>query len=76
MNAYYNTAEDLGVTVAYEAQVTHVVIEGGRFTGLDVEHLGGDASAIEGRALVLASGGFQADLDWLAAPGARRRATS
>lgn len=65
VNAYYNTAEDLCVNVAYEAEVTHVTIEEGRFTGLDVMQEG-RPRRIEGRALVLASGGFQADLDWLA----------
>ncbi|SHH30220.1 FAD-dependent tricarballylate dehydrogenase TcuA [Marivita hallyeonensis] len=65
VNAYYNTAQDLGVTVAYEAEVKHVVVEEGRFQGLDVL-IGGSETRIEGRALVLASGGFQADLDWLA----------
>lgn len=65
VNAYYNTAEDLGVAVAYEAEVTHVVIEDGTFEGLDVT-IGGTPHRIEGRALVLASGGFQANLDWLA----------
>jgi tricarballylate dehydrogenase len=65
VNAYYNTCADLGVTVAYEAEVIHVVIKDGRFTGLDAT-VGGTRRRIEGRALVLASGGFQADLDWLA----------
>ncbi len=65
VNAYYNTAADLGVTVAYDAQVTHVTVEDGRFTGLDAT-IAGMPMRIEGRAAVLASGGFQADLDWLA----------
>jgi len=65
VNAYYNTSEDLGVTVAYEAEVTHIAIEDGSFTGLDVT-IGGATQRIEGRALVLASGGFQGDIDWLA----------
>ena len=65
VNAYYNTCEDLGVTTAYEANVTHIAIEDGAFTGLDAT-VGGKATRIKGRALVLASGGFQADLDWLA----------
>lgn len=65
VNAYYNTAEDLGVTVLYEAEVRHVTVEEGRFQGLDLR-VGGEDLRIEGRALVLASGGFQADLDWLA----------
>ncbi|NNU81710.1 FAD-dependent tricarballylate dehydrogenase TcuA [Halovulum dunhuangense] len=65
VNAYYNTAEDLGVTVAYEAQVKHVTINEGRFEGLDAE-IAGQPCRIEGKAVVLASGGFQADIDWLA----------
>lgn len=64
VNAYYNTAEDLGVSVAYEAEVTHVHLEGDRFTHLDVR-IGGESHRIEARAAVLASGGFQADTDWL-----------
>ncbi len=65
VNAYYNTAEDLGVTVAYEANVSHIDIEDGRFTGLDAE-IGDETHRIEGRALVIASGGFQSNIDWLA----------
>ncbi|MFD1911071.1 FAD-dependent tricarballylate dehydrogenase TcuA [Halodurantibacterium flavum] len=64
VNAYYNTAADLGVTVAYEAQVTHVHLEGDRFTHLDVT-IGGQSQRIEGKAVVLASGGFQSDIEWL-----------
>jgi tricarballylate dehydrogenase len=73
VNAYYNTAEDLGVSVAYEAQVRHVVIEDGRFEAVEAE-IAGEPVRIEGRAAVLASGGFQADIDWLASawgPAAR-----
>ncbi|ETW11535.1 tricarballylate dehydrogenase [Roseivivax marinus] len=65
VNAYYNTAADLGVRVAYEAQVRHVGIEGRRFTHVDVE-VGGEMHRVEGRAIVLAAGGFQGDIDWLA----------
>lgn len=65
VNAYYNTCADLGVEAVYEAEVTHIALKGGRFTGLDAT-INGETHRIEGRALVLASGGFQADLDWLA----------
>ncbi len=64
VNAYYNTAEDLGVTVAYNAEVTHVHLDGDRFTHLDAQ-IGGETVRIETRAAVLASGGFQADTEWL-----------
>ncbi len=65
VNAYYNTAQDLGVTVVYEAQVKHVHLDGDTFTGLDVAIAGGAAETIRARAVVLASGGFQSDLEWL-----------
>lgn len=65
VNAYYLTAQDLGVTVAYDAQVSHVGIEGGRATHV-IASIGGQIISIAGRAFVLASGGFQADIDWLA----------
>jgi tricarballylate dehydrogenase len=65
VNAYCASAEDLGVTILYDAQVRHVGIEGRRFTHVEVE-IGGVPHRIEGAAAVLASGGFQSDIDWLA----------
>ena len=65
VNAFYNTAEDLGVTTVYEAEVTQVHVDGDRFEGVTAK-VGGAEIRIEGRGLILASGGFQADLDWLA----------
>ncbi|MDG1375985.1 MAG: FAD-dependent tricarballylate dehydrogenase TcuA [Yoonia sp.] len=64
VNAYYNRAADLGVTVIYEAQVKHVDIKDGIFSGVDCE-IAGVTTRINGKSVVLASGGFQADLDWL-----------
>jgi tricarballylate dehydrogenase len=65
VNAYYNTAEDLGVMAAYDAGVTHVAITDDRFGSVDVQS-GNEQVSARGRSLVLASGGFQADIDWLA----------
>ncbi len=65
VNAYYNRAADLGVAVRYEAQVKHVDIQNGVFGGVDCE-IAGQPTRINGKVVVLASGGFQADLDWLA----------
>lgn len=65
VNAYYNTAADLGVQVVYEAQVKHVHLEGDHFTHVEVSVAGGPVQRIEGSAVVLASGGFQSDIDWL-----------
>ena len=65
VNAYYNRASDLGVTVRYAAQVKHVDIVDGVFSGVDCE-VESVPVRINGKAVVLASGGFQADLEWLA----------
>ncbi len=65
VNAYYNSAEDLGVGVAYEAEVTHVALSGDAFSHLSVRQ-GDEAAEIGAKAVVLASGGFQSDIDWLA----------
>ena len=65
VNAYYNTAEDLGITVLYDAQVSHIGIDGTCFTHVELSQ-NGEQADIRGRAVVLASGGFQSDIDWLA----------
>ncbi len=65
VNAYYNTAEDLGITVVYEAQVSHLTIDNNTFKSVDV-CIGTQSLSIHGATVVLASGGFQADVDWLA----------
>lgn len=65
VNAYYLTAQDLGVQVLYEAQVKHIGIEGRAATHVEVEAEGA-LHSIKARAVVLASGGFQSDIDWLA----------
>ncbi|MGY6646250.1 MAG: FAD-dependent tricarballylate dehydrogenase TcuA [Salinarimonas sp.] len=64
VNAYYNRCEDLGVEVFYDAEVRHVHVEGDRISHCDVT-IDGENLRLEGKAVVLASGGFQADLDWL-----------
>lgn len=66
VNAYYCAAQDLGVKVVYEAQVTHVALDDGRFSDLEVSFSNGPIKRIAGKAVVLASGGFQSDVEWLA----------
>ncbi|MEM9783534.1 MAG: FAD-dependent tricarballylate dehydrogenase TcuA [Pseudomonadota bacterium] len=84
VNAYYRTAEDLGVGIAYDAHVDHIDFDGTRVGHVDVtvgnrrtgnrgtgERGTGDPGAGEKhrltpRIVVVASGGFQADIDWLA----------
>ncbi|MBX2839168.1 MAG: FAD-dependent tricarballylate dehydrogenase TcuA [Gammaproteobacteria bacterium] len=68
VNAYYNRLEDLGVEIVYDAKVFHLDIVQDRFHGLDVEIEDNNEihqATIKGKAVILASGGFQADLDWL-----------
>lgn len=65
VNAYYNVARGLGVTIVYEAKVTHIEITDNAFEAVHVT-INGEEQTIGGRAVVLASGGFQADIDWLA----------
>ena len=64
MNAYYLTAERLGIEVLYEAEVTGLEIEDGTFTAAHIRHRGFE-TRIPARCLVAAAGGFQANIDWL-----------
>ncbi|MCP4874858.1 MAG: FAD-dependent tricarballylate dehydrogenase TcuA, partial [Gammaproteobacteria bacterium] len=64
MNAYYATAAKLGVSIAYDAEVRDLEIHDGKFSA--AEFILGDASQmIRANAIVVASGGFQANLSWL-----------
>jgi tricarballylate dehydrogenase len=64
MNSYYAAAERLGVRVLYDAQVTGIDIEDGRFTSVTVT-MRGRVESIAARAVVLAAGGFESNLEWL-----------
>jgi tricarballylate dehydrogenase len=62
INTYYQTAERLGVDVEYDAPVVDIALRDGRATGV----LAGDERrSVEAGAVVLTSGGFEANLDWL-----------
>lgn len=65
VNAYYRTAEKLGVEVLYEAHVTHLQLDKDEITTLEYEREG-VKHVIKTNAVIVASGGFQADTDWLA----------
>jgi len=64
LNALYRTAHDLGVEVIYDAEVVGLDIADGRFQAATVRH-GGKDHVITAKALVAASGGFEANIDWL-----------
>lgn len=64
INAYYRTAKRLGVEVRYNARVSHLEFDSARVTGVDVQHEG-RTERIVAKSVVVASGGFQANIDWL-----------
>ena len=60
LNALYITAERLGVGILYDAEVTALDIEDGFFKGVTLRD-----RVVSGRTLVAASGGFEANIEWL-----------
>jgi len=64
LNALYLTAQRLGVDVAYDAEVVDLDIDGDFFLGASVR-LKGEVVNVRAATLVAASGGFEANLEWL-----------
>lgn len=64
LNAYYRTAQKLGIEVKYEAVVTEVDIKDGRFNGATYTYKG-DTHKVSSRAVVFAAGGFESNFEWL-----------
>lgn len=60
LNAYYRSAEALGVQVRYDTPVDRLQLEAGRFVAACA-----GAERIEARACVLAAGGFESNREWL-----------
>jgi len=60
VNAYYRSAENLGVQIRYNAPVDRLEIQEGHFVAA---HVGGER--IEAKACVLAAGGFESNRAWL-----------
>ena len=65
MNSAYAAAGRLGVRVEYDAEVVGLSIRDGRFESAEVRMPGGN-TAVTARAVVLAAGGFESNLEWLA----------
>ncbi|MDG9856050.1 FAD-dependent tricarballylate dehydrogenase TcuA [Pseudomonas nitroreducens] len=70
VNAYFRSAERLGVQIRYNAQVTDIELQDGRFVAaclaereVDGQRL--PAERIQARACVLAAGGFESNREWL-----------
>jgi len=64
MNSYYRTAENIGIEISYETEVIDLKIEEGVFSEAIVQR-DGAAYGVKAKAVILASGGFQANLEWL-----------
>ncbi len=60
VNAYYRSAERLGVAVRYEAPVEALEVADGAFVAARLR-----GERIAARACVVACGGFESNLDWL-----------
>jgi len=61
VNAYYRSAERLGVRIRYESPVERIQMKDGRFVAAILK--GGER--ITARACVLAAGGFESNREWL-----------
>src|SRR6185503_11756300 len=64
MNAYYAAAARLGIDVIYDADVVDVDLDGGAFRAATID-VAGERRAVRARAAVVATGGFEANLEWL-----------
>ena len=64
MNTYYLRAQALGVEICYDTEVVGLEIEDGFFAAATLRSRGFQ-DRVEARALIAASGGFQANREWL-----------
>jgi len=64
MNAYYDTASRLGVEIAYESEVGELAVRDGEFLSAAVFR-NSASQEIHARAIVVAAGGFEANIPWL-----------
>ena len=64
MNAYYDTAAKLGVEIYYQTEVRELEMRDGQFFSA-VALNDGASRAIDAKVLVVASGGFEANIPWL-----------
>jgi tricarballylate dehydrogenase len=64
LNAYYTTAARLGVDVLYDAEAVALHVDDGFVRAADITWRGFPAT-VAARCVIAASGGFQANLDWM-----------
>lgn len=64
LNSLYRTAEELGVEIRYESEVVALDVKDGMFLSATVRYKG-QQDIVRATALVTASGGFEANIEWL-----------
>src|SRR5262245_8751463 len=64
LNAYYATAERLGIAVLYDTEVTALDLRDGAVQSVSLT-CRGFPETVRARAVVAASGGFQANIEWM-----------
>src|SRR5690606_28303502 len=60
VNAYYRSAENLGIQIRYDSPVDTLELRDGRFVAAYT-----NGERIEARACVLAAGGFESNREWM-----------
>ena len=69
VNTYFQTATRMGIAMRYDAMVEDLLIENGRFEAVVLRRgesdNGSSLELIRGGAVVVAAGGYEANLDWL-----------
>ena len=70
VNAYFRSAEALGIQIEYNAEVTRIEVESGEFKAAHVKHKNAlgelvREERIQAKTCVMACGGFESNIDWL-----------
>lgn len=64
LNAYYLTAEKLGVNIIYDSEVTSLDLDDGFVRSVDITERG-FPKTLHAKAVIACSGGFQANTGWM-----------
>jgi tricarballylate dehydrogenase len=64
VNCYFQTAERMGIEIRYDTCVEDLVLEDGNCSGVAVT-TGREGQVLPCKAVVIAAGGFEANLEWL-----------
>ncbi|HKI97840.1 MAG TPA: FAD-dependent tricarballylate dehydrogenase TcuA [bacterium] len=64
VNAYYRSAEQLGIDIVYDTEARHLRLQEGAIREVELTSQGFPAT-VRAKAVVVSSGGFQANIEWL-----------